>query len=160
MLAKLHDAIWCHNEFMLHPVLSCNFQALLWFDWLNYLFQNVNSLHDCYISWAFGIKCKAANLIHKIWNTWKLSWFYIFSRNLRIITGVAQKCMAAPDMPIFSIVKSLAPLLQFQFNFLVDKMGCLFINMICICSYHIEAETKWPPFCRLHFQTHFLEWKY
>ena len=25
---------------------------------------------------------------------------------------------------------------------------------------HIEAETKWPPFRRRHFQTHFLEWKY
>ena len=25
--------------------------------------------------------------------------------------------------------------------------------------YHIEAETKWPPFCRRHFQMHFLEWK-
>ena len=24
---------------------------------------------------------------------------------------------------------------------------------------HIEAETKWPPFCRWHFQMHFLEWK-
>ena len=25
--------------------------------------------------------------------------------------------------------------------------------------YNIEAETKWPPFRRRHFQTHFLEWK-
>ena len=24
---------------------------------------------------------------------------------------------------------------------------------------HIEAETKWPPFCRRHFQMHFLQWK-
>ena len=24
----------------------------------------------------------------------------------------------------------------------------------------IEAETSWPPFCRRHFQVHFLEWKY
>ena len=24
---------------------------------------------------------------------------------------------------------------------------------------HIEAETKWPPFRRRHFQTHLLEWK-
>ena len=24
----------------------------------------------------------------------------------------------------------------------------------------IEAETKWPPFRRRHFQTHFLEWKF
>ena len=24
---------------------------------------------------------------------------------------------------------------------------------------HIEAETKWPPFSRRHFQMHFLEWK-
>ena len=25
---------------------------------------------------------------------------------------------------------------------------------------HIEAETKWTPFRRRHFQMHFLEWKY
>ena len=25
---------------------------------------------------------------------------------------------------------------------------------------HIEAETKWLPFCRQHFKLHFLEWKY
>ena len=25
---------------------------------------------------------------------------------------------------------------------------------------HIEAETKWPPFSRRHFQMDFLEWKY
>ena len=24
---------------------------------------------------------------------------------------------------------------------------------------HIEAKTKWPPFRRRHFQTHFLQWK-
>ena len=24
---------------------------------------------------------------------------------------------------------------------------------------HIEAEAKWLPFCRWHFQKHFLEWK-
>ena len=26
-------------------------------------------------------------------------------------------------------------------------------------GYHIEAETKWPPFSRRHFQIDFLEWK-
>ena len=26
-------------------------------------------------------------------------------------------------------------------------------------SWHMEAETKWSPFCRQHFQSHFLEWK-
>ena len=26
-------------------------------------------------------------------------------------------------------------------------------------SSHIEAEIKWPPFRRRHFQTHFLDWK-
>ena len=26
-------------------------------------------------------------------------------------------------------------------------------------AYHIEAETKWPPFFRRHFQIYFLEWK-
>ena len=24
---------------------------------------------------------------------------------------------------------------------------------------HIEAKTKWTPWCRRHFETHFLEWK-
>ena len=24
---------------------------------------------------------------------------------------------------------------------------------------HIEVQTKWPPFCRQHFQAHFCEWK-
>ena len=35
--------------------------------------------------------------------------------------------------------------------------------IITVTSYerwHIEAETRWPPYCRRHFQTHFLEWKY
>ena len=27
------------------------------------------------------------------------------------------------------------------------------------CSYHSMIETKWPPFCRRHFQIHFLAWK-
>ena len=35
--------------------------------------------------------------------------------------------------------------------------------MFCLCHcravYHIEAETKWPPFRRQHFQLHSLEWK-
>ena len=26
-------------------------------------------------------------------------------------------------------------------------------------QYHIEAQTKWPPVSRRHFQTHLLEWK-
>ena len=30
------------------------------------------------------------------------------------------------------------------------------ISLLC---YHIEAETKWTPFPRRHFQMHFLEWK-
>ena len=32
---------------------------------------------------------------------------------------------------------------------------CLFTPVLK----HIEAETKWPPFSRRHFRTHFLEWK-
>ena len=28
------------------------------------------------------------------------------------------------------------------------------------CIWHIEAETKWPPFLRRRFQVHYLEWKY
>ena len=31
------------------------------------------------------------------------------------------------------------------------------VNGFCI---HIEAQTKWPPFCRQSFQMNFLEWKY
>ena len=33
---------------------------------------------------------------------------------------------------------------------------------LCHCSeaaLHIESETKWSPFCRRHFQVHFVEWK-
>ena len=29
----------------------------------------------------------------------------------------------------------------------------------CLKDYHIEAETRWPPFSRLHFQMHFLQQK-
>ena len=29
----------------------------------------------------------------------------------------------------------------------------------CLLYQHIEAETKWPPFCWRHFQVHFFEWK-
>ena len=32
-------------------------------------------------------------------------------------------------------------------------------HIVYIWYYHIEAETKWPPFRGLHFQVHFLEWK-
>ena len=28
-----------------------------------------------------------------------------------------------------------------------------------VIRYQNEAETKWPPFCRRQFQSHFLEWK-
>ena len=28
-----------------------------------------------------------------------------------------------------------------------------------MCELNIEAETKWPPFCRWYIQMHFLEWK-
>ena len=26
-------------------------------------------------------------------------------------------------------------------------------------SCNIQAETKWPPFCKLHFQSYLIEWK-
>ena len=32
-------------------------------------------------------------------------------------------------------------------------------NISPVVNKHIEAETKWTPFCRWHFQMHFLEWK-
>ena len=40
--------------------------------------------------------------------------------------------------------------------------GCFLSRNLKIHSRHwlFEAETKWPPFRRRHFQTHFLEWKY
>ena len=36
-----------------------------------------------------------------------------------------------------------------------------YLDIIChkLPLEHLEAETKWPPFSRRHFQTHFLEWK-
>ena len=36
-------------------------------------------------------------------------------------------------------------------------------NEICLSrdvKQNIETETKWPTFCRRHFQTYFTEWKY
>ena len=42
---------------------------------------------------------------------------------------------------------------------------CHFRLYICMIarheteSWHIKAETKWPPFSRRHFQIHFIEWK-
>ena len=41
-------------------------------------------------------------------------------------------------------------------------LGIVRCQDICrhIDTSHIDAETKWPPFRRRHFQTHFLEWKY
>ena len=46
-----------------------------------------------------------------------------------------------------------------------------FVRVFCMCvpiwfmfhvsmAQHIEAETKWPMFCRRHFQMHFREWKH
>ena len=35
-----------------------------------------------------------------------------------------------------------------------------FDNLSVHLLQHIEAETRWPTFCRQHFQVHFLEWRY
>ena len=35
----------------------------------------------------------------------------------------------------------------------------LIMNPGILCCQHIEVETKWPPFCRWHFEMNFLEWK-
>ena len=43
---------------------------------------------------------------------------------------------------------------------LLDMMGMVKGSVLANGHYHIEAETKWPPFSRQHFQMHFLEWKY
>ena len=43
--------------------------------------------------------------------------------------------------------------------------NCYFLSCYLFSCYflsvhqHIEAETKWPPFRRRHFQMHFVEWK-
>ena len=33
------------------------------------------------------------------------------------------------------------------------------VPVLCHPVIHIEAKTKWLPFCKQHFQLHFLEWK-
>ena len=44
-------------------------------------------------------------------------------------------------------------------RFLVDSSD-FFINILQDGSeQHVDAEIKWPPFTRGHFQMHFLEWK-
>ena len=55
---------------------------------------------------------------------------------------------------------------QFGFFFSIHKLS-IFCPTVCLTVYqmlikwlgfwHIEAETKWPPFSRRHFQMHFLE---
>ena len=37
-----------------------------------------------------------------------------------------------------------------------NSLGMIQVQALWI---HIEADTKWPPFSRRHFQMHFLEWK-
>ena len=41
----------------------------------------------------------------------------------------------------------------------VCKMTAILLRLQCVC-WHIEAKSKWPPFCRKHFQTHFRQWKH
>ena len=38
--------------------------------------------------------------------------------------------------------------------------GNILVRYFFIHYKHIEAEIKWPPFSRRHFQMHFPEWKY
>ena len=38
-----------------------------------------------------------------------------------------------------------------------NKTVCIFLGIYCI--WHIEGETKWLPFHKLHCQMHFHEWK-
>ena len=43
------------------------------------------------------------------------------------------------------------------------KIVCIFLGIYCIPGtmfYHVEVETKQPPFFWRHFQMHFLEWKF
>ena len=41
-----------------------------------------------------------------------------------------------------------------------DATVCLYWNIPQLVNcLHIEAETKWPPFSKLHFQMNFIEWK-
>ena len=60
-------------------------------------------------------------------------------------------------------------ILTSQVNFVLECMSCIASDrkMIMSCSLelclydyqHIEAETKWTPFSRRHFEMDFLEWK-
>ena len=40
-------------------------------------------------------------------------------------------------------------------NELISPMSSIVTSLVPGQSYHIEAETKWPPFRRRHFQIHF-----
>ena len=53
----------------------------------------------------------------------------------------------------------------FHFALKICESKCMFLidnyhpNMFRVGDLHIEAETKWTPFCIRHFQVHFLEWE-
>ena len=80
-------------------------------------------------------------------------------------------CWYLPAVNVFEMQWSLSnmyvtvyicPLVMYQWHALyVFQSQVIDTIVIQQCRYksHIVAETKWPPFSRLNFQMHFLEWK-
>ena len=65
---------------------------------------------------------------------------------------------------VFDFVVSAVPvdgLVRFGAKTSVDTVGTS-LGQVFVgtdSQQHIEADKKWPQFCRRHFQMHFLEWK-
>ena len=54
---------------------------------------------------------------------------------------------------------SMLPLCwKIKFNWGYEVENVQMINPT-VCSWYFEAKTKWPPVCRRHFETDFLQWK-
>ena len=53
----------------------------------------------------------------------------------------------------------LSVITSFCVHVLVNRYMLSIQDRIQVLSQHLEAETRWPPFCIRHFQTNFLERK-
>ena len=62
-----------------------------------------------------------------------------------------------PQSPIvFYISTKLRETSKYIYIYIYIYTGMLVVSLI---SWHIETETKWPPFCRRLFRIHFLLWE-
>ena len=87
---------------------------------------------------------------------------YIFHDGICLLSW--QKHLFSFRWNSFSSVYSshlLIIIMKYSFKFVLDTIRQIQSTIFKerIVSQHIEAETKWPPFSRRHFQMGFLEWK-